>query len=215
MAPIGMIGHQHQHALNDMKIKYSLFFLLIPALYIVLVSNVFAGQNKIPINSISVNNFMETAKKTANNDYLLAKTDAYMTLYQTQFKTFLITVYKTPFQDHRQEAENQLLDILGVTKQEACWLKITIGAYKTLKESALGLQEPSFCSQHQSRRIRDKATDVNRDGTTNTIDLVRVLLSYGKTDVDIPEDINGDMVVNPLDLSLVFKNLGVATSPQL
>ena len=44
------------------------------------------------------------------------------------------------------------------------------------------------------------ATDVNRDGVVNLLDLVLVGSAYGNEGPDLPTDVNGDRIVDNLDL---------------
>lgn len=179
-------------------------------------SNITPTQDTITINGTVVNNFYKNALRTnSNNDALLVDNQKYQVTYIAPDKKFLITILEDPFEKNSQDAQKELLNVLNIPESEACWLDISISAYKTLEETKLGFIEPSFCTKHQSRRMRDKTTDVNLDGTTNTIDYILVLNEYGRKEVDIPSDINGDMKINTLDLTLVIYDLGKPKSLQL
>ena len=53
------------------------------------------------------------------------------------------------------------------------------------------------------------AWDVNRDGTTNILDMVSVSRDFGKSaSLNSPSDVNGDGVINILDLIVVAQHLG-------
>ncbi|KXK11200.1 MAG: von Willebrand factor type A domain protein [Microgenomates bacterium OLB23] len=50
--------------------------------------------------------------------------------------------------------------------------------------------------------------DINGDGVINTIDLFLVYDNYFQKGQDLPEDLNGDKVVNSLDVSIIVNNMG-------
>ncbi len=53
-----------------------------------------------------------------------------------------------------------------------------------------------------------KASDINKDGVINSLDLLMLYDNYAKRGESIPEDVNKDRVVNALDASLVIQNYG-------
>jgi hypothetical protein len=50
--------------------------------------------------------------------------------------------------------------------------------------------------------------DVDGDGSTNIVDLVRVALRFGEVGVSTREDVNGDKVVNIVDLVILARHFG-------
>jgi hypothetical protein len=53
-----------------------------------------------------------------------------------------------------------------------------------------------------------KASDINKDGVINSLDLLMLYDNYSKRGENIPEDVNKDRIVNALDSSLVIQNYG-------
>lgn len=60
---------------------------------------------------------------------------------------------------------------------------------------------------------RRTGADVNGDGVVNILDLIRVAQSLGKRDANM--DVNGDGIVNIFDLAIVAQKLGGAAAPSL
>ena len=60
---------------------------------------------------------------------------------------------------------------------------------------------------------RRTGADVNGDGIVNILDLIRVAQSLGKRDANT--DVNGDGIVNIFDLTIVAQKLGGAAAPSL
>lgn len=52
------------------------------------------------------------------------------------------------------------------------------------------------------------AMDINGDGVINTIDLFLIYDNYFARGQNVPEDLNGDQVVNSLDVSIIVNNIG-------
>ncbi len=50
--------------------------------------------------------------------------------------------------------------------------------------------------------------DINGDGVINTIDLFLIYDNYFARGQDLPEDLNGDSIVNSLDVSIIVNNIG-------
>ncbi len=50
--------------------------------------------------------------------------------------------------------------------------------------------------------------DINGDGVINTIDLFLIYDNYFARGEDVPEDLNGDKIVNSLDVSIIVNNIG-------
>lgn len=84
-------------------------------------------NNKISIGSVEVNNFLENPLQTnPSGDALLVDNDTFRIVYIAITNEFLIRVLTQPFEPIRQEAENTFLEKLGVTKEQACQLKVTV-----------------------------------------------------------------------------------------
>lgn len=96
-----------------------------------------------------INNFIETSKKlNAAGDMLLEQTDEYQITYLNIFKTFLITISKTPFEENKTKAENKLLEILGVDKETMCRFDVVITTPHFVDPEHAGKNYAlSFCDQ--------------------------------------------------------------------
>ncbi len=86
-----------------------------------------------------------------------------------------------------------------------------------VKESALNIdevfaqiqKEVNTCSMMQlAFDVSQRARDINKDGIINTVDLFMIYENYLKTGNDLPYDIDGNSIVNALDVSLVLNSLG-------
>lgn len=60
------------------------------------------------------------------NDRIIVQNDSYVALYQPKFNDFLISITSTPFTQLRQLAEQDFLDKLQLTKDQACKLDVKI-----------------------------------------------------------------------------------------
>lgn len=163
------------------------------------------------INQISVNDFRQTALfNKAAGIYTLTDNADYKTVFNTVDSVFTIFVNR----DYKASSDAAVAELMGthlkVEADKACWLSIHILAWGEDK-GKYPIAEPSICKAHVSRRVRDKQTDINGDGKTNTIDYALILQRYDSKS-DIKEDVNGDGIVNALDLSLVTTNLNTASN---
>src|SRR3989338_11350290 len=162
----------------------------------------------IVINQITINNPAKIALVKNENNFLIFDNPDYQIVYMPDSKNeFLVDIKNDNFNKFRLDAQSKLLEILGTTESDVCWLYVVITSTNRGDTTHWGKNfEPSFCFRHQSRRLRDNSTDVNIDDTTNILDYALVLINYGKSNVDISEDVNGDNMINSRDLSLVLKN---------
>jgi hypothetical protein len=81
-----------------------------------------------PYGSVTMNNFYKTAEisldqKTA----VIQQTPAYIIDYNVADSSFTIGILSMPFDVSRQAAETELLKSLGISRQEACKLKVYEG----------------------------------------------------------------------------------------
>lgn len=104
-------------------------------------------EKTIKSSGVEINNpFLSPKKVTAQGDVLFENTPTYHIAYLAQFDEFLITILLEPFEENRQQAESQFLTKLGITKKEACSLKVTISPPK--KENELTPKyKLSFCEK--------------------------------------------------------------------
>lgn len=79
--------------------------------------------------SVTVNNFYAGAKISADGtSVLVAETPAYVISYYAPDSSFNILIEQMPFATVRAEAESAFLQKLGISEQDACKLKVQVGA---------------------------------------------------------------------------------------
>lgn len=101
-----------------------------------------------PRGTVTVNNFYLTAAEVSSNgDALVTTTAAYQIVYYRQDGSFLIHVLAMPFEASRQKAEAEFLEILGVSRADACRLEVTVGTSRDVDENRAGrMYGLSFCA---------------------------------------------------------------------
>lgn len=81
--------------------------------------------NKINVSGIDINNvykFTKIINDRGDVDFL--KNNDYEFTYLPEFQKFYITILSTPFENVRIRAENSFIQTLGITRSEACKLKV-------------------------------------------------------------------------------------------
>ena len=82
---------------------------------------------KIMISDIPVNNFLKTAIKINPSGNILIKDGGtYQITVYTSTGQFLLSIQQSPFEETRNIAEKAFLDLLGVEKNQACKLDVSI-----------------------------------------------------------------------------------------
>ncbi|MDR3378605.1 MAG: hypothetical protein P4M10_07965 [Verrucomicrobiae bacterium] len=81
-----------------------------------------------PSGLVTVNNFYKTALGAEEQFVVLAQGQDYEITYNVNTSSFYINVLQTPFDAGRAAGEAGLLQILGVTRADACKLDVTEGA---------------------------------------------------------------------------------------
>lgn len=99
----------------------------------------------IKSSGVEINNpFLSPKRVTTQGDVLFEESTTYRMVYLKQFDEFLISVEKEPFEENRQQAEAFFLAKLGITKEAACALRVTVSPPK--KEGELSPSyRLSFC----------------------------------------------------------------------
>lgn len=103
--------------------------------------------NRINIQGVSVNNFLETSKTIEETGEVFAteKTD-YAIIYHKDVGDFLINILSSPFESIRTKAEADFLKTLGITETEACRLSVVIKTPHFANPDKTGQNFPlSFC----------------------------------------------------------------------
>lgn len=83
--------------------------------------------DKVDIKGVTVNNFYKSAISSDEmGNYLIYDSPKSQIAYLSQFEFFQISVNTSPFLTEREDAEKQLLKILGISEQEACRLTVYV-----------------------------------------------------------------------------------------
>ncbi|TSC79094.1 MAG: glycoside hydrolase family protein [Parcubacteria group bacterium Gr01-1014_29] len=100
-----------------------------------------------PSGMLSVTNFYKTADKILlYGDVLIRETPDYMIQYTRFDSSFLISIIGGNPHLARALAESDFTDILGISQQDACKLKITIAVSRDVSEKlSKRYYRPSFC----------------------------------------------------------------------
>lgn len=101
----------------------------------------------IVIKDVIIKNFYPLAKDTnINGDVLVVDDPSYHIVYFPFRKTFLINILSSPFEDARIKTEEKFLQILGITREDACRLNVEIGTPRFANEDLAGQTfRLSFC----------------------------------------------------------------------
>lgn len=118
-------------------------------------------QNKIYIKTksgkLEVNNFLKKATDVGEGSYALAMTDDYHIVYYEPDHGFLIAINSRPAQLARLKAEAALLEILGIKKEDACTLLISLGVPYDVDPNMSGKEFGlSFCPDGILMQINDQ-----------------------------------------------------------
>lgn len=102
---------------------------------------------RIPISGVAVLDFTQFAQgKLPNGDVLLIRTEEYQIIYSQSTQAFTVTILVENFIKVREVAEAKFIDLLGVTKENACRLTVTVGSPSHINSKYAGLVFPlSHC----------------------------------------------------------------------
>jgi uncharacterized membrane protein len=160
---------------KNMSTKKIILYILIPAFFIIIIGTLFilnrnkkAADNnttnqesnsnestnaeKITIKTttgeISVNNFRKNAEVIENgNEYFVDK-DKYNISYDPSYQGFIATLLvNQDIENTRKEAENDFINALGISQEDACKLKVFlyVSAALTDNEELYQNHGLSFC----------------------------------------------------------------------
>ncbi|MBP6913111.1 MAG: hypothetical protein KBC00_00685 [Candidatus Levybacteria bacterium] len=103
--------------------------------------------DKILISGIPINNpYISPVQRDAQGDSLMTRGETYNLVYLKPFNEFLISITSSPFEINRQLAEQAFLERLGITKEQACQLTVTITTPVSVNNAEAGQKYPlSFC----------------------------------------------------------------------
>ena len=115
------------------------------------VSNANKHVNRIEISGIMVLDFTKNTPSSGSklNLTTIANTKDYHIFYLSADELFVISITSYPFDQHRPVAENVLLDVLVITREEACGLNVDITTPSFANPDKSGeIYDLSFCSNN-------------------------------------------------------------------
>lgn len=100
------------------------------------------SQGKIEVNNV----YKNPAANLANNAVAVIENDNYITDFYPQDESFAISIQNSDLKTARAKAESDFLQALGITKEQACSLKVTLGVPYYVSPTASGKNYGlSFC----------------------------------------------------------------------
>ncbi len=98
--------------------------------------------------NVEVMDFRENVlESNSAGEMLLVDEKDYQIVYYAPDQSFLMTLYTLPIPETQKKAEDALLRILNISKEEACRLKVSIGVPYQLDPNYIGVRLPlGFCS---------------------------------------------------------------------
>lgn len=106
-------------------------------------------EETLPIDGLEVKNIYKEARdRNIQGDVDFSSDSAYSLTYLPDYDQFLITILKNPFEENRTKAEDEFIEKLGITKDQACILNVTVSVPFSVDPERAGVKHPlSFCSQ--------------------------------------------------------------------
>jgi len=99
---------------------------------------------------IAVQDIISGGQQTADGTIVIDKPNQYQVLFQPQFEKFTLTILNSQFQNTRQTAEQDLLNSLGISKEQACKLSIAVTTTSDVNPDYSAYEYPlSFCLTEQ------------------------------------------------------------------
>ena len=99
-----------------------------------------------PNGSVTVKNFYASSTTIyPEGDQQVRKTPLYEIVYNKADSSFSIGILQSPVAPAIAAAENDLLQTLGISQQQACQLKVTVGIPWWVDEANAGGRGLSFC----------------------------------------------------------------------
>lgn len=162
-------------------------------------------QGKIGKNNIEFNDVL-SGKESVNNIITILNTESYVFDFSETEMNFYVRVSRPPFRTVLRTAQSDIIDILGVSKNEACYLGIyaTGPSFVFTEKDAYGTEKSyyplPFCDG--AERV-----DIVVDGSINGLDYAQCLSEYDTPD-EKSCDFDVNRRINALDLSRVIQYLG-------
>lgn len=136
---------------NNKLIFFSLLFIIIILIFI--FKNTFTNLifNKISIETnqgeVNIKNiYGHPVIEYPTKDIVFKKSDDYSMFYYKGDDLFNITILNPDIQTARDKAEDEFLKTLGITKEAACKLNVSLGVPINVNEKTAGIDyKLSFC----------------------------------------------------------------------
>jgi hypothetical protein len=102
---------------------------------------------RIEVNGVDVKNFYDQdTNVNSRGDATFVNQENYGIVYFSNEEQFLISIFSSPFDEVRKEAEKQFLKELGIDKSEACSLNVIITTPVSVNPENAGINyRLSFC----------------------------------------------------------------------
>lgn len=98
--------------------------------------------------SVITNNFYKIAQGSDGDALVIRRTPQYEIMYDAADSTFGIFITEGPVASSERAAENDLVNILGISKAQVCLLSAVWSVSVAVNENAAGRNYPlSFCSE--------------------------------------------------------------------
>lgn len=100
-----------------------------------------------PRGTVVVKNFYKNVVATDEEFFILQKIGNYVISYDTMHGNFTVEILGAPVNETRKAAEENLLNLLDITRADACKLKVIEGISRELDKNLADKSYPlSFCA---------------------------------------------------------------------
>lgn len=196
--------------------------------------SVFAEDFSMMINSIPLQGFTIDSNQ---DEVVIDEGEEYKITFDQKTTVFNLEYFGENYDTSKSEAETRLLEVIGTTKNEACFLRVMVNAVNPSysKDDLKSFSDSlSFCSSPTQQ-------DLNDDSEVNGVDFGQCIADYETSDeaesafdkltkreaftlstgqtleslyeLDLPCDFNVNRRIDALDLSKVIEAIKSPTSP--
>lgn len=190
--------------MENMRIKYTLTIILVGILSLSTMSPAIAlEQGKMRMNNIEMNDVTQGSNFGPSGEVVVRNDDDTYLVFSPESNIFWIEVSGSPYTESRKRSEMALLNDLGISRNEACFLNVNVSAPRVLHPD-IGYVNPSlsFCSGPAQ-------LDFNEDKIVNGADLSECLEGIISPTEDMACDLNVSGRVDATDLSLGITYFGM------
>jgi len=114
------------------------------------VSGTGSKKERVEISGVKVADFIgKTSQDESPGYYTIAKTPDYHIFFLAADELFFISITSYPFDEHRANAEQKLLEVLAITEDDSCKLNVDITTPSYANPDKAGeVYNLSFCSNN-------------------------------------------------------------------